>query len=82
VEMSIFSQNIVKVRPTNIMSRAKTIGPILKNNFNKNWSPSPIQFKEFFGGRFDQFSTLKNDQNFEMFKEVVHDFGKFDVDII
>jgi hypothetical protein len=34
--------------------------------------------------RFDQFSTLKNDlenQNFEMFK-VVHNFGKFDGDII
>ena len=28
--------------------------------------------------RFDQFSTLKNDfanQNFEMFEEVVHNFG-------
>ena len=31
--------------------------------------------------RFDQFSTLKNDienQNFEMFEEVVHNFGKSD----
>ena len=35
--------------------------------------------------RFDQFSTLKNDfenQNFEMFEEVVHNFGKSDSDII
>ena len=35
--------------------------------------------------RFDQFSTLKNDfenQNFEMFEEVVHNFGKSDGDII
>ena len=34
--------------------------------------------------KFDQFSTLKNDfeyQNFEIF-EVVHNFGKFDGDII
>ena len=34
--------------------------------------------------RFDQFSTPKNDfesQNFEML-EVVHNFGKSDVDII
>ena len=35
--------------------------------------------------RFDQSSTLKNDfenQNFEMFKEVVYNFGKSDGDII
>jgi hypothetical protein len=35
--------------------------------------------------RFDQFSTLKNDfenQNFEMFEEVVHNFGKSDGAII
>ena len=35
--------------------------------------------------RFKQFSTLKNDfenQNFEMFKEVVHNFGKSDSDTI
>ena len=34
--------------------------------------------------RFDQFSTLKNDfenQNFEMFEEVVHNFGKSDSDL-
>ena len=34
---------------------------------------------------FDRFSTLKNDfenQNFEMFEEVVHNFGKSDGDII
>ena len=42
-------------------------------------------FTEFFLERFDQFSTLKNDfenQNFEMFEEVVHNFGKSDGDII
>ena len=35
--------------------------------------------------RLDQFSTLKNyfeDQNFEMFEEVVDNFGKPDDDII
>ena len=35
--------------------------------------------------RFNQFSTLKNDfenQNFEMFEEFVHSFGKSDGDII
>ena len=35
--------------------------------------------------RWDQFSTLKNDfenQNFEMFDEVDHNFGKSDGDII
>ena len=36
-------------------------------------------------GRVDQVSTLKNDfenQNFEMFKEVVHNFGMSNSDII
>ena len=45
----------------------------------KSWSPSPIFFTEFCFEKFDQFSTLKNDfenQNFEMFKEVVYYFGK------
>ena len=34
--------------------------------------------------RFNQSSALKNDfeeENFEMFKEVVHNFGKSDSDI-
>ena len=34
---------------------------------------------------FDQFSTLKNyfeNHNFEMFEDVVHNFGKADGDII
>ena len=50
----------------------------------KSWSPSPIFFKDFFV-RFNQFSTLKNDfesQDIEMFEEVVHNFGKFDDDMI
>ena len=39
----------------------------------------------FFLERFDQFSTPKNDfenQNFEMFEEVVHNFGKSDGNFI
>ena len=35
--------------------------------------------------RFNQFLTLNNDfenQNFEMFEEVVHSFGKSDDDMI
>ena len=37
--------------------------------------------KKFFLERFNQFSTMKNDfenQNFEMFEEAVHNFGKSD----
>ena len=44
-----------------------------KTLFNKSWSPSSI------------FLTEKNDfesTNFEMFKEVVHNFGKSDNDMI
>ena len=40
---------------------------------------------KFFLERFDQYSTLKNDfdnQNFEMFEEGVHNFGKSDGDIV
>ena len=39
----------------------------------------------FFLESFNKFSTLKNDfenQNFEMFEEIVHNFGKSDSDII
>jgi hypothetical protein len=53
--------------------------------FIKSWFPSPIFFKEKKWERFDQFSALKNyfeNQNFEMFEEVVHNFGKSDGDII
>ena len=35
--------------------------------------------------RADQFSTMKNDfenQNFEIFEEVVHNFGRSDDDMI
>ena len=41
--------------------------------------------KNFFLEIFDHFLTLKNDfenQNFEMFEEVVHNFGKFGGEII
>ena len=47
--------------------------------------PSPIFFKEKKLERFDQFSTMKYDfenQNFEMFEEVVCNIGKSDGDII
>ena len=56
-----------------------------KKKIHKSWSPGPIFFTELFFERFNQFSTLKNDfenQNFEMFKETVHNFGKSDGDII
>ena len=57
-----------------------------KTFFNKSWSPSQIFFKEgFFLERFNQFFTQKNDfscTNFEMFEEVVHNFGKSDSDMI
>ena len=38
-------------------------------------------FNKLFLERFNQLLTLKNDfynQNFEMFEEVVHNFGKSD----
>ena len=44
-------------------------------------SVSPIFIKEKKLERFNQFSTLKSDfenQNFEMFEEVVENFGKSD----
>ena len=52
---------------------------------NKCWSHSPIFFTEKKLERFDKFSTLKNyfeNQNFEMFEEVAHNFGKSSSDII
>ena len=39
--------------------------------------------RPFLGERFDPFSTLKNNlenQNFETFKKVVHNFGKSEDD--
>ena len=58
----------------------------LKKTVNKSWSPSPIFFTEmFFLERFDRFSTPKDDfenQNFEMFEEVVLNFGKSDGNFI
>jgi len=41
-----------------------------EKEINKSWSPSPI------------FFTEKQHLNFEMFEEVVHNFGKSDSDII
>ena len=48
-----------------------------KHFFNKSWSSSQIFFIEFL--------TQKNDfegKNFEMFEEVVHNFGKSNNDRI
>ena len=56
-------------------------------NFQKNesWSPSPIFFTEFIFRKirpvFNTEKLLEN-QNFEMFEEVVYNFGKSDGDII
>ena len=55
---------------------------ILKAFFTKSWSP---RIQRFFLERFNQFLALKNDfenQNFEMFEEVVHNLGKSDNDMI
>ena len=50
-----------------------------KKKLNNSWSPSPIFFKEKKSERFRQFSTPKNDfenQNFEIFEEVLNNFGR------
>ena len=98
VENSIFSLNNVIVRPTKIMNRVdknwahfQKLQYIKNQNFQKTFSIKVgllVQYfsKNFSLERFDQFSTLKNDfkkpQNFEMFQEVVHNFGKSDGYII
>ena len=54
-----------------------------KKTFYKSWSPNPIFFIEIFLERLDHFFTQKYDfesTNFEMFEEVVHNFGKSDDD--
>ena len=54
-------------------------------DFNRDCSPNPAFLKNFFLEIFNKFSTHKNDfenQNFEMFEEVIHNFCKFDSDII
>ena len=81
-----FSLCQVIVRPTKIMNRddknwASTSKiKIFKTIFlSKSWSSSPIYITIIFLERFDKFSTLKNDfenQNFEMFEEVDHNFDK------
>ena len=57
------------------------------SNFQSHFSASKINgiFLNFFLERLDQFLTQKNDfesTNFEMFEEVVHNFGKSDDDMI
>ena len=50
-----------------------------------SWSPNQIFLTELFMERFDQFLMRKNDfenQYFEIFANVVHNFGKSDDDII
>ena len=70
------------------------LGTFLENKVRKKFLKKIIKVrllvqyssKNFLGGeRFNQFSTLKDDFEshiFEMFKEVVHNFGKSDGDII
>ena len=56
---------------------------IFKKKFIKTRSLTPIFFNKNFFERFNQFSMMKNDfenQNFETFQEVVHNFGKSDSD--
>ena len=53
--------------------------------FDKSRSSSQMFFIDCFSERFDQFLTQRNDfesTTFEMFKEVVHTFGKSGDDII
>ena len=72
------------------------MGTILGNNvsqkskfsgtfFDKSWFPSQICSINFFLlERFDQSLTHKNaseNTNFEIFEEVVHNFGKSDDDM-
>ena len=50
-----------------------------KNFITVRWSPIKIFTKDM--ERFNQFSTMKKyfeDQNYEIFEKVVHNFGKFD----
>ena len=97
MEISICSLNNVTVRPTKIVNRAEKnwahfqkIKYFKNQNFQKKFLLKVgllVQYssKNFFFERFDQFSTQKNDfenQNFEMFVEVVHNFGKSDGDMI
>jgi hypothetical protein len=56
-----------------------------KKNLIKVGLPVQYSTQRFFFERFNQFSTFKNDfenQNFEMFEEVVHNFSKSDGDTI
>ena len=69
----------------------KTKYVFLKSKFSKTFFLIKVGLlvqyisKNFFLERLDQFLTQKNDfesMNFEMFKEVVHNFGKSDDDMI
>ena len=80
LEISIFSLTDVIIRPTKIMNRATKIGHTCKG-----WSSSIIFFIEKNLEGFGQFLMLKKDfesQNFAIFEEVVHNFGRSDDDII
>ena len=89
----IFSLNNVIVRLTKIMNRAeKNWAHFLENKVVCTLKIKVFKtfhyykfFTEFFLERFDQFLMLKNEienQNFEFFAKVVHDFGKPVDDII
>ena len=96
VEISIFSLNIVIVRPTKIMNRAKKFRhnfrkwSILKNKIFKIFlikvgllaqCSSYIFFLEIFYQYFSQKNDFES-TNFEMFEEDVHNFGKSDNNMI
>ena len=60
-----------------------------QKHFTKSLSPSLVFYKEFFFGKIQSFfnneKVLKNDfenQNLEMFEEVVHNFGKSDGNVV
>ena len=97
VEISIFSLNLVIIRLTRIVNRAEKIRhnfrkkstlkikTFKKKYLNKSWSPSNYSSQNFFSETLDQFLTQKNDfesTNFDMFEEVVHNFGKSYDDMI
>ena len=94
VEISIFSLNNVTALSdlTNYEQSRQKLGTFLENKvfkkskfsktfFIKSWSSSPIFFKEILFGKIRLIFNTEN-QNFEMFEEVVHNFGKSDGDII
>ena len=93
VEISIFAKSCHGQTYQNYEQSRQKLDSILGNKvlwkskfsetfLNTSWSPSQIFFNENF---FWKDLTQKNgfeSTNFEMFKEVVHNFGKSDDDMI